>query len=106
MEITVAELASMIGGRLTDETVADSGSNKTGPAPNLRGQRDGNRRGDADFGGVMIDDDPKGELRLEGQVIVLQKGTYQSEELLRETGRLVAGRIRKQTENLAGQVRN
>jgi hypothetical protein len=45
-------------------------------------------------------------LRLEGQVIVLQKGSYQSEELLRETGRLVASRIRKQAENLAGQVKN
>ncbi len=45
-------------------------------------------------------------LRLEGQVIVLQKGSYQSEELLRETGRLVASRIRNQAENLAGQVQN
>jgi CheY-like chemotaxis protein len=32
--------------------------------------------------------------------IVLQKGAYRSEELLRETGRLVANRIRKQTPNL------
>ena len=32
--------------------------------------------------------------------IVLQKGAYHSEELLRETGRLVANRIRKQTPNL------
>jgi PAS domain S-box-containing protein len=38
---------------------------------------------------------------LDSQVgLVLQKGAYQSEELLRETGRLVANRIRKQTPNL------
>jgi CheY-like chemotaxis protein len=38
---------------------------------------------------------------LDSQVgIVLQKGAYHSEELLRETGRLVANRIRKQTPNL------
>jgi CheY-like chemotaxis protein len=43
-------------------------------------------------------------LRLDGHVgIVLQKGAYQSEELLRETGRLVASRIRKQTPNLASK---
>jgi hypothetical protein len=44
---------------------------------------------------------PEERLRLNGHVgIVLQKGAYQSEELLRETGRLVAARIRKQTPNL------
>jgi CheY-like chemotaxis protein len=48
---------------------------------------------------------PEERLLLDGQVgIVLQKGTYQSEELLRETGRLVASRIRKQTPNLAGRT--
>ena len=41
-------------------------------------------------------------VRLNRQVeIVLQKGAYQSEELLRETGRLVANRIRKRAPNLA-----
>jgi CheY-like chemotaxis protein len=41
-------------------------------------------------------------LRLSGHVgIVLRKGRYQTEELLRETGRLVAARIRKQTPDLA-----
>jgi PAS domain S-box-containing protein len=48
---------------------------------------------------------PEERLRLNGRVgIVLQKGAYQSEELLRETGRLVASRIRKQTPNLAGRT--
>jgi CheY-like chemotaxis protein len=48
---------------------------------------------------------PEERLLLDGQVgIVLQKGAYQSEELLRETGRLVASRIRKQTPNLAGRT--
>jgi CheY-like chemotaxis protein len=47
---------------------------------------------------------PEERVRLNGQVkIVLQKGAYQSEELLRETGRLVASRIRKQAPNLAVQ---
>jgi len=46
---------------------------------------------------------PEERLRLNGHVgIVLQKGAYQSEELLRETGRLVAGRIRKQAQKLVG----
>lgn len=41
-------------------------------------------------------------LRLNRQVeMVLQKGSYSCEELLRETGRLVANRIRKQAPNLA-----
>jgi len=45
---------------------------------------------------------PEERLRLDGHVeIVLQKGADQSEELLRETGRLVASRIRKQAPNLA-----
>jgi PAS domain S-box-containing protein len=45
---------------------------------------------------------PEDRQRLNGHVgIVLQKGAYQTEELLRETGRLVAARIRKQTPNLA-----
>ena len=45
---------------------------------------------------------PEERLRLNAEVgIVLRKGSYQSEELLRETGRLVAARIRKQTPNLA-----
>jgi CheY-like chemotaxis protein len=35
---------------------------------------------------------------------VLQKGAYQSDELLRETGRLVASRIGKRTPNLAGRT--
>jgi hypothetical protein len=40
-------------------------------------------------------------VRLNNQVeVVLQKGAYDSEELLRETGRLVASRIRKQAPNL------
>jgi PAS domain S-box-containing protein len=44
---------------------------------------------------------PEERLLLDSQVgIVLQKGAYQSEELLRETGRLVASRIRKETPNL------
>ena len=39
---------------------------------------------------------PDDRLRLNGHVgIVLQKGAYESEELLREAGRLVADRIRK-----------
>jgi len=47
---------------------------------------------------------PEERLRLNGHVgIVLQKGAYQSEELLRETGRLVASRIRKHSSNLVGQ---
>ncbi len=47
---------------------------------------------------------PEERLRLNGHVgIVLQKGAYQSEELLRETGRLVASRIRKHSPNLVGQ---
>jgi CheY-like chemotaxis protein len=33
--------------------------------------------------------------------MVLQKGSYSSEELLRETGRLVANKLRKQAQNLA-----
>ena len=33
--------------------------------------------------------------------IVLQKGAYKSDELLRETGRLVADRIAKRAPNLA-----
>jgi PAS domain S-box-containing protein len=42
---------------------------------------------------------------LDSQVgTVLQKGAYQSEELLRETGRLVASRIGKRTPNLAGRT--
>jgi CheY-like chemotaxis protein len=46
---------------------------------------------------------PEERLRLNGHVgIVLQKGAYQTEELLRETGRLVAGRIRKHLTNLVG----
>jgi CheY-like chemotaxis protein len=46
---------------------------------------------------------PEERLLLENQVgIVLHKGAYQSEELLRKTGRLVASRIRKQTPDLAG----
>ena len=41
-------------------------------------------------------------LRLNHRVeMVLEKGAYQSEDLLRETGRLVANRLRKQTPNLA-----
>ena len=48
---------------------------------------------------------PEDRLLLDGRVgIVLHKGDYQSEELLRETGRLVASRIRKQTPNLAGRT--
>jgi CheY-like chemotaxis protein len=44
---------------------------------------------------------PEERILLDSQVgIVLQKGAYHSEELLRETGRLVANRIRKQTPNL------
>jgi CheY-like chemotaxis protein/nitrogen-specific signal transduction histidine kinase len=41
-------------------------------------------------------------MRLNHRVeMVLEKGAYQSEDLLRETGRLVANRLRKQTPNLA-----
>jgi CheY-like chemotaxis protein len=48
---------------------------------------------------------PEERLILDSHVgIVLQKGVYQSEELLRETGRLVAARIRRQTPNLAGKT--
>jgi Response regulator containing CheY-like receiver, AAA-type ATPase, and DNA-binding domains len=47
---------------------------------------------------------PEERVRLNNQVeVVLQKGAYQSEDLLRETGRLVASRIRKQAPNLAGR---
>jgi CheY-like chemotaxis protein len=47
---------------------------------------------------------PEERVRLNDQVeVVLQKGAYQSEDLLRETGRLVASRIRKQAPNLAGK---
>ena len=47
---------------------------------------------------------PEERLLLNGQVgIVLRKGAYQTEELLRETGRLVASRIRKQARDLTGQ---
>ncbi len=53
----------------TPDTVAETGSGSGASGPNLRGQRPEGRRGDADFGRVMIDDDPKGDLRLEGQVI-------------------------------------
>jgi CheY-like chemotaxis protein len=46
---------------------------------------------------------PEDHLRLNGHVgIVLHKGAYQTEELLRETGRLVAERIRKHMANLVG----
>ena len=46
---------------------------------------------------------PDERLRLDGHVgIVLHKGAYQNEELLRETGRLVAERIRKHMSNLVG----
>ncbi|HTM52132.1 MAG TPA: response regulator, partial [Bryobacteraceae bacterium] len=45
---------------------------------------------------------PEERLRLNGHVgIVLQKGSYESEDLLRETGRLVASRIRSQAPKLA-----
>ena len=46
---------------------------------------------------------PDERLRLDGHVgIVLHKGAYQTEELLRETGRLVAEKIRKHMSNLVG----
>ncbi len=57
-----------VRGSGSQDTVAETGSGSA-QAPNLRGQRPEGRRGDADFGRVMIDDDPKGDLRLEGQVI-------------------------------------
>jgi CheY-like chemotaxis protein len=44
---------------------------------------------------------PEERLSLNSRVeMILQKGSYHSEELLRETGRLVASRIRKQAPNL------
>jgi CheY-like chemotaxis protein len=48
---------------------------------------------------------PEERLFLANQVgTVLQKGAYQSDDLLRETGRLVASRIGKRTPNLAGRT--
>ncbi len=56
------------GSSSSDEKLVEAGSGSAAK-PELRGRNPNQRTGDADFGRVMIDDDPKGALRLEGQVI-------------------------------------